>query len=113
MVSVEYDGRTTDDITFDEFVQVAVRPVEDGEVDIRRKVVEQVEQCQTRNAYPVFEHIDMLLLVEGELFVDGSEEGYDVTFVVPDETLAQRGHYVVMPDGLAASLVFVGYAFIF
>ena len=55
----------------------------------------------------------MLLFVEGELFVDGFEKGYDVTVVVPDEKLAQRGHSVVMPDGLAASVVFVGYAFIF
>ena len=42
MVSVEYDGRTTDDVIFDEFVQVAVRPIEDNEAGIRRKVVEQV-----------------------------------------------------------------------
>ena len=42
VVSVEYDGRTTDDVIFDEFVQVAVRPIEDGEVGVRWKVVEQV-----------------------------------------------------------------------
>ena len=42
MAYVEYDGRTTDDVVFDEFVQVAVRPIEDGEVVVRRKVVEQV-----------------------------------------------------------------------
>ena len=29
------------------------------------------------------------------------------------EKVAQRGHSVVVPDGLAASAVFVGYAFIF
>ena len=55
----------------------------------------------------------MLLLVEGELFVDGFEEGHDVTVVVPAEKFAQSGHSVVMPDGLAPSVVFVGYAFIF
>ena len=65
------------------------------------------------NVRPVFEHIDTLLLVEGELFVDGFEEGHDVTVVVPDEKVAQRGHSVVVSDGLAASVVFVGYAFIF
>ena len=54
----------------------------------------------------------MLLLVEGELFVDGIEEGYDVTVVVPDEKFAQRDHSVVVPDGLTACVVFVGYAFI-
>ena len=42
VVSVEYDGRITDDVIFDEFVQVAVRPIEDGEVGVRRKVIEQV-----------------------------------------------------------------------
>ena len=42
MVSVEYDGWTTDDVIFDELVQVAVRPIEDGEVGVRQKVVEQV-----------------------------------------------------------------------
>ena len=30
-----------------------------------------------------------------------------------DEKFAQRGHSVVMPDGLAPSVVFVGYALIF
>ena len=54
----------------------------------------------------------MLLLVEGELIVDGFEEGYDVTVVV-DEKVAQCGHSVVVSDGLAPSVVFVGYAFIF
>ena len=54
----------------------------------------------------------MLLLVEGELFVDCFEEGYYVTVVVPDKKVAQRGHYVVVPDGLAASVVFVRYALI-
>ena len=31
-----------------------------------------------RNAYTIFEHIDVLLFVEGKLFVDGYEKGYDV-----------------------------------
>ena len=55
----------------------------------------------------------MLLLVEGKLFVDGFEEGYDIMVVVPDEKVAHRGHSVVMPHSLATSLVFVRYAFIF
>ena len=61
----------------------------------------------------MFEHINMLLLVEGALFVYGFEEENDVTVVVPDEKVTQRGHSVVVPDGLAACVVFVGYAFIF
>ena len=73
MVSVKYDSRTTDD----KLVQIAVRLVEHGEVGLRRKIVEEIEQCQARNACAVFEHIDGLLLVEGELFVNGLEEGYE------------------------------------
>ena len=57
--------------------------------------------------------IPSLPLVEGKLFVDGLEEGHDVTVVLPDEKFAQRDHSVVVPDGLAACVVFVGYAFIF
>ena len=78
MVAVKYDGRTTDDIVFDEKVQIAVRLVEDSEEGVRRKFVEEIEQCQSRNAYTIFEHIDVLLFVEGKLFVDGYEKGYDV-----------------------------------
>ena len=75
MVAVKYDGRTTDDIVFDKKVQIAVRLVEDNEEGVRRKIVEEIEQCQARNAYAIFEHIDVLLFVEGKLFVDGFEKG--------------------------------------
>ena len=56
-------------------MQIAVRLVEDSEEGVRRKFVEEIEQCQSRDAYTVFEHIDVLLFVEGKLFIDGIEEG--------------------------------------
>ena len=34
VVAMEDDCRTTHDVVFDEFVQVAVRPIEDGEVGV-------------------------------------------------------------------------------
>ena len=52
MVAVKYDGRTTDDIVFDEKVQIAVRLVEDGEEGVRRKFVEEIEQCQSGTLIP-------------------------------------------------------------
>ena len=53
MVSVKYDSRTTDDVVFTKLVQIAVRLVEDGEVGLRRKIFEEIEQCQSgkRNCF--------------------------------------------------------------
>ena len=42
MVPVKYDGWTTDDVVFNELVQIAVRLVEDGEVGLRRKIVGEI-----------------------------------------------------------------------
>ena len=112
MVSVKYDGRTTDDVVFNELVQIDVRLVERGEVGIRRKFIEEIEQCQFRNAYAVFEHIDVLLLVEGELFVDGLEEGYDIAVIIPHEKVAHRLHANIAPRRLTESIVLDGYAFV-
>ena len=113
MVSVKYDSRTTDDVVFNKLVQIAVRLVEHGEVGLRRKIVEEIEQCQARNAYAVFEHIDVLLLVEGELFVNGLEEGYDIAvIIIPHEKVAHRLHSIIAPRHLTQSVVLVGYAFV-
>ena len=62
-------------LLFNKMVQIVVRLVEDGDVGLRRKIVEEIEQCQPGNAYAIYEHIDVMLLVEGELFVDSLEEG--------------------------------------
>ena len=60
MVSVKYDSRTTDDVVSNKMVHIAVRLVEDGEVGLRRKIFEEIEQCQPGNAYAIFEHIDVM-----------------------------------------------------
>ena len=49
MVSVENDRWTTNDFTFDKVMQILVGKVEDSEECIWRKVIDQIEQCQTRN----------------------------------------------------------------
>ena len=112
MVSVKYDSRTTDDVVFNKLVQIAVRLVEDGVVGLRRKIFEEIEQFQSGKAYAIFEHIDVMLLVEGELFVDSLEEGYDIAVVIPHEKLAHRLHSIIPPRHLTQSVVLVGYAFV-
>ena len=101
MVVVKYDDRTTDEIVFDEWVHIAVRLVEDSEEGVRRKFVEEIEQCQSRDAYAIFEHIDVLLFVEGKLFVDGFEKRYDVAVVIPHEKVKSSTSYdchATLPD---------------
>ena len=93
-------------------MQIAVRPVEDGEVGLRRKIFEEIEQCQSGNAYAIFEHIDVMLLVEGELFVDSLEEGNDIAVVIPHEKGAHRLHSIIAPCHLTQSVILVGYAFV-
>ena len=112
MVSVKYDSRTTDDAVFNKLVQIAVRLVEDSEVGLRRKILEETEQCQSGNAYAIFEHIDVMLMVEGELFVDSLEEGNDIAVVILHEKVAHRLHSIIAPRHLTQSVVLVGYAFI-
>ena len=112
MVSVKYDSRTTDGVVFNKLVQIDVRLVEDGEVGLRRKIFEEIEQCQSGNAYAIFEHIDVMLLVEGELFVDSLEEGCDIAVVIPHEKVAHRLHSIIAPRHLTQRVVLVGYAFV-
>ena len=52
MVAVKYDSRTTNDVVFNKMVQIAVLLVEDSEEGVRRKFVEQVEQCQSGTLMP-------------------------------------------------------------
>ena len=112
MVSVKCESRTTDDVVFNKMMQIAVILVKDGEVGLRRKIFEEIEQCQPGNTCAIFEHIDVMLLVEGELFVDSLEEGYDIAIVILHEKVAHRLHPVVTPRHLTQSVVLVGYAFV-
>ena len=93
-------------------MQIAVLLVEDSEKGVRRKFIEEIEQCQSRDDYAIFEHIDVLLFVEGKLFIDGVEEGYDISVVIPHEKVAHRLHSIVTPCHLAASIVSIGYMFV-
>ena len=56
-----------------------------------------MEQREAGNAYSVLEHIDVMLLVEGELFVDSLEEVYDIAIVISHEKVAHR-----LPSGCRA-----------
>ena len=75
-------------------MQIDVRLVEDSEEGVRRKFVEEIEQCQSRDAYAIFEHIDVLLFVEDKLFIDSVEEGYDISVIIPHEKVMHRLHPV-------------------
>ena len=57
----------------------------------------------------VLEHVNITVAVESELFVDSLEEGYDIAIVIPHEKVAHRLHLVVVPDGLAASVIGIRY----
>ena len=93
-------------------MQIAVRLVEDSEEDVRRKFVEETEQYQSRDAYAIFEHIDVMLSVEGKLFVEGFEKRYDVAVVISHERVTHRLHTIVTPYCLTTSVVIVGYIFV-
>ena len=62
-------------------MKIAVRLVE-GSEGVRRKFVEDIEQCQSRDAHAIFEHIDVLLFVEGKLFVNDFEKGFDIAEIL-------------------------------
>ena len=91
----------TDDVVFDGVMQILVSHIEDGKERICWKIVEQIEQRQTRNANSVFKHIDVLLLIEGKLFVESFKEGNNVAVIVPNDKKAHRRHSVLAPRFLA------------
>ena len=109
---MEDDGRATDDVVFDELVQIAVCLIEGDEVCVGWETVEEIQQRQPRDAYTVFKYIDVLVVVEGGLFVDCLEKERHVTVIVPYEVLAQRLHFVIAPHRLATSVVLIGDAFV-
>ena len=60
-------------VIFDEVIKIFILLVEDGKVGLLGKVVEQVEQGQTRYADALLEHVYATLFVEGKLACfDGS-----------------------------------------
>ena len=56
---------------FDDVMKIFILLVEDGKVGILGKVVEQVEQGQTRYTDALVEHVYATLFVEGKLSVGG------------------------------------------
>ena len=112
MVTVKYDGRATDDILFDELVQITVHMVEDSEVIVRWKIVEEIEQChcQSRNAYAIFEHI-ACSVVGRRRTVRRWLRGR-VVIGLPHEKVAHHLHFIVWPHCVTASVFLVGYSFV-
>ena len=108
---MKYDRRTTANVIFDEIVQVFVFLVEDGKVGLLWKVVEQVQQGQTRYTDALLEHVYSTLLIEVKLSVDGLKRNH-VPVVIPDEKVAQRRHTVVAPRLLTTDVVLVGNTFV-
>ena len=86
--------------------------VEDGKVGFLWKVVEQVQQGQTRYADALLECVYSTLLVEGKLSVDGLQKGNHVPIVVPDEKVSQSRHAVVAPDLLTTGVILAGNTFV-
>ena len=97
---------------FDEIVQIFVFLVEDGKVGLLGKVVEQVQQGQTRYTDALLEHVYSTLLIEVKLSVDGLQKGNHVPVVIPDVKVAQRRHTVVAPRLLTTDVVLVGNTFV-
>ena len=71
MIAVKNDRRPAYNVIFDEVVQIFILLVEDGKVGLLWKVVEQVQQGQTRYADTLLEHVYSTLSIEGKLSVDG------------------------------------------
>ena len=112
VVAMEDDGRATDDVVFDELVQIAVCLIEGDEVCVWWETVEEIQQRQPRDAYTVFKYIDVLVVVECGLFVDCLEKGRHVTVIVPDEIVPHRRHSIVAPHRLTASVIGVRYSLV-
>ena len=88
---------TANHVIFDEVIKIFILLIEDGKVGLLWKVVEQVEQGQTRYADALLEHVYATLLVEGKLSVDGLQKGNHASIVVPDEKFLPRRHVVIAP----------------
>ena len=107
MIAVINYRRAADNVIFDEVMQIFILLVEDGKVGPLWKVVEQVQQGQTRYADALFEHVYSTLLIEGKLSNDCLKKGNHVTVVVPDEKVAQRRHAIVAPGLLTTGVILV------
>ncbi|KAI0236614.1 hypothetical protein LSAT2_012844 [Lamellibrachia satsuma] len=89
-------------------MKIFILLVEERKVGLLRKVIEQVEQGQTRYADALREHIYATLLVEGKQSVDGLQKGNHIPIVVPDEKVSQSRHIVLAPSLLTTGVILVG-----
>ena len=113
MIAVKNERRSANHVIFDEMMKIFILLVEYGKVGLLWKVVEQVEQGQTRYADALVEHVYTTLLVEGKLSVDGLQKGNHVHVVVPDEKFSQSRHEVIAPGHLTTGIILVGNTFVF
>ena len=90
MIAVKNDRRTADNAIFDEIMQIFILLVEDGKIGLHWKVIEQVQQGQTRYADALLEHVYSKLLIEDKMSIYCLKKGNHVPVVVPDEKFAQR-----------------------
>ena len=112
MISVKNERSSANHVTFDEVIQIFIILVEDRKVGLLCKVVEQVEQGQTRYADALFEHVYATLLIEGTIYVDGLQKGNQVPIVVPDEKASQCRHAVLVPGFLTTGVTLIGNALV-
>ena len=92
---------------FDEVMQIFILLVDERKVGLIGKVIEQIEQGQTRYADALFEHFYATLLLEGKLSVNGLQKGNHIQIVVPDEKVSQSRHTVLSPRLLATGVILV------
>ena len=112
MIAVENERSSANHVIFVEVMKIFILLVEDGKVCLLWKVVEQVEQGQTRYADALLEHVYAKLLVEGKLSVDSLQKGNHVPIVVPDEKVSQSRHVIDAPVLLTTGIILVGNTFI-
>ena len=112
MIAVKNERRTTNHVSFDEIMKIFILLVEDGKVGLLWKVVEQVQQGQTRYADALVEHVYATLEIEGKLSADGLQKGIHVPIVVPDKKVSQRRHVIMEPGLLATGVILVGNTFV-
>ena len=114
MIAVKNERSSANHVIFDEMMKIFILLVEGkvGKVGLLWKVVEQVEQGQTRYVDALLEHVYATLLIEGKLSIDGLQKGNHVPIVVPDEKVSQSSHGVVAPGLLSTGVILVGNTFV-
>ena len=108
MIAVKNERSTANHVIFDELMKIFILLVEDRKVGLLWKVVEQVQQGQTKYVDALLEHVYATLLVEGKLSIDGLQKGNHVPIVVPDEKFSQGRRAVIAPGLLITGVILVG-----